>query len=196
MIDFEKLKLLYKFGRELNLSDVQVLLNEAKRKRYESGDHLLKMGGLRRDIFLIRKGLLRFYTIKSNGEEITTSLHWENQIVANTDLLFHKTESRFFLQALEATEVLYMDYDKLQDIINSHPKLERHRKNIFQKIFKTMTGRLETFILLSPEERYLAYIDENPDIINRVQNKYLANVLGITPVSLSRIRKRVADRRK
>ena len=134
MIDFEKLKLLYKFGRELNLSDVQVLLNEAKLKRYESGDHLLKMGGLRRDIFLIRKGLLRFYTIKSNGEEVTTSLHWENQIVANTDLLFHKTESRFFLQALEATEVLYMDYDKLQDIINSHPKLERHRKNIFQKI--------------------------------------------------------------
>lgn len=52
-------------------------------------------------------------------------------------------------------------------------------------------NRLEAFVLLSPEERYREIITSNPSLINRVPDKYLANIIGITPVSLSRIRKRL-----
>jgi hypothetical protein len=50
---------------------------------------------------------------------------------------------------------------------------------------------MESFVLLSPEERYMQLLKDKPDIFNRVHNKYLATLLGITPVSLSRIRKRI-----
>ena len=53
-------------------------------------------------------------------------------------------------------------------------------------------NRLEAFVLLTPEERYQELISSNPTLINRVPDKYIANIIGITPVSLSRIRKRLA----
>jgi CRP-like cAMP-binding protein len=87
-----------------------------------------------------------------------------------------------------------LDYDVLQDIVSANPKLDANRKYVLQQMLKEALGRIDTFVLMSPEERYLAYVDQNPEIVNRVPDKYIANVLGITPVSLSRIRKRVAKK--
>jgi hypothetical protein len=58
---------------------------------------------------------------------------------------------------------------------------------------KQTFGRIDSFVLLSPEERYKKYIKDFPGIVNRAPDKHIANVLGITPVSLSRIRKRIAS---
>jgi DNA-directed RNA polymerase subunit F len=56
--------------------------------------------------------------------------------------------------------------------------------------------RVESFVFLSPEERYQKYVEDHPNIINRAPDKYIANILGITPVSLSRIRSRIASKRR
>jgi len=67
-------------------------------------------------------------------------------------------------------------------------------RSIFQvDMLKEAMERIESFVLLSPTERYLKLIEEKPDIVNRVPDKYLSTYLGITPVSLSRIRKRIAS---
>ena len=88
-----------------------------------------------------------------------------------------------------------MDYDLAQKIIENNPKLEKSRKFFLQKMLKDALERIESFVLYSPEERYVKYVESKPDIINRVPNKYIANVLGMTPVSLSRIRKRIASKK-
>ena len=64
------------------------------------------------------------------------------------------------------------------------------------KILSESLSALDDFILLSPEQRYLKFIQDHPVLLNRAPIKYIANVLGITPVSLSRIRKRIANKRK
>ena len=61
---------------------------------------------------------------------------------------------------------------------------------------KKMLQRLETFVLMNAEERYEDFIKKNPTLSNRVPDEYLANVLGITPVSLSRIRARIVNKKK
>ena len=68
-------------------------------------------------------------------------------------------------------------------------------ENILRKMIFKVKERLETFVLLNPEERYLKFIKDFPDLTNRVPDKYIANVLGITPVSLSRIRKRISSKK-
>lgn len=60
---------------------------------------------------------------------------------------------------------------------------------------KQIFGRVDSFVLLSPEERYKKYVKDFPEIVNRVPDKHIANVLRITPVSLSRIRKRIATKK-
>ena len=196
MIDLKKIKAFYNFSRELNLSDVQVLIKATERKTYEPTDFLIKEGSLKKKIFYIQTGLVRSFIINDKGDEITTALMSENQITASPDVILHNQPSRYYYQALEKTTVLFIDYDVLQDIISAHPKLERNRKFVFQKAIKEAHARIESFVLYSPEERYIRYIAANPDINERVPNKYLANVLGITPVSLSRIRKRIANKKK
>lgn len=195
MIDFQKLKQLYKLGKDLSLSDIHDLVKSAKSMSYAPGEYLIKEGQTRKEAFLIRKGLVRSFTITAKGEEITTMFRWEDQPVASPDLILFNQPATQYFQALEPTEVLKIDYDKIQEIIEKNPKLEANRAIILRNILKECLQRIDTFILLTPEERYLNFIRTKPDISNRVPDKYLANVLGITPVSLSRIRKRIAEKK-
>jgi len=196
MIDFDKIKTIYKLGQKLTLSDLQVLLKSAKTKSYASGEHLIIEDERNRNVFFILKGLVRAYKINEKGEEITTLIRWENKIVASPDIILFNEPSQLYLETLEPTDVLYIDYDVLQKIISNNPKLESNRKFILQNVLKEALKRIDSFVLLTPAERYLDFVKENPDIVNRVQDKYIANVLGITPVSLSRIRKRIATKKR
>ncbi len=195
MIDLEKLKQLYKLGSNLSLSDIQVLVKSAKRQSFDPGASLIQEGQERKEIFWIRKGLVRGYRLTEKGEEITTMLRWENQPVTSPNLILFGGPSLLNIQAIEATSVFRIDYDRLQTIIANNPKLEANRRQILQSIIQEALAKIDSFILKTPEERYLDFIATNPDILNRVPNKYIAHVLGITPVSLSRIRKRIASKK-
>jgi len=196
MIDLKKIKAFYSFSRELNLKDIQVLINAAKYETYASTEFLIKEGSLKSKIFFVQAGLIRSFMLNDKGDEITVSLMREHQIVANPDIVLYNQASRYYYQALEETSVWSIDYELMQEIIAQHPKLEKNRRFVFQKVLEEAQKRIESFVLYSPEERYIRYIEANPDINERVPNKYLANVLGITPVSLSRIRKRIANKKK
>lgn len=196
MLDFEKIRSIYKLGKDLSLKDIQSLISKAKRKSYAPSEYLIEEGTLKRELFFIRKGLVRSFAVDEKGDEITVGLNWENQPIASPDTILFDQASRYYFQAIEQTEVLYMDYDLVQTIISKNPKLEQNRKYILQKMLKQAYTRIESFVLYSPEQRYIRFVQSNPDIVNRVPDKYIANVLGITPVSLSRIRKRIAVKKK
>jgi CRP-like cAMP-binding protein len=195
MVNLEKINLLYKIGKGLRLQDIQHLFNLATQKKFEPNEFLIQAGSQRREIFFIKKGLIRSFIINEKGEEITMGLFWENRFVASPEIILNNEPSKYYFQALEETETLLMDYDLAQKIIEDNPKLERSRKFFLQKMLKDASERIESFVLYSPEERYIKYVESKPDIVNRVPNKYLANVLGMTPVSLSRIRKRIASKK-
>jgi CRP-like cAMP-binding protein len=195
MIDFEKLKNIYKFNRHLSLKDVQLLLKSARSKSFSKKELLIEEGTEKNEIFIIRKGLVRCYYVNDKGEEITFQLIPEHYIVANADIILFKQASRFNYEAFEATQTYSLEYDVMQSILESNIKFESNRKYVFQKMLKLAHRRIESFVLHNPEERYLLFIKDYPNIVNRVPDKYIANVLGITPVSLSRIRKRIAEKK-
>jgi len=196
MIDFEKIKLVYNIGKSLNLGDIQILLRSAKRKIVERGEHFIEEGCTRKEIYFVSKGLVRSFKLNSQGEEITTSLWWENQVVGTYDMILFNQPSRFYYQSIERTEFFCIDYEQLQHIISKNHKLEAHRKLILHEILRQSVKRLDSFLLLSPEERYVEFVEDNPKLISRIPDKYIANILGITPVSLSRIRKRLSIKKK
>ena len=196
MVDLEKLKMIYNFGKNLTLSDVQVLLKSAKIKSYAQGEYLIKEGQLKKDVFLIRKGLVRGFKINDKGEDITTMLRWEHQPFTCPHLTLFNEPAQHYFEALEPTNVICIDHDKYYSILESSPKLKANHRYFYESVIKQALQRIDNFVMLSPEERYLDFIGSYPDIANRVPGKYIAHVLGITPVSLSRIRKRIATRKK
>ena len=195
MIDIEKLRTLYKFGKELSLQDAQDLLKNAKSASFKKKEIIFEEGSKDTQVYFLRKGLVRMYHIKENGEEITFSLIPEHNVVANFDFIATEKPSKFYYETLENCSFFRIDYQVLDSILSKNAKLEANRKYFLRKIIFNVKERLETFVLMNPEERYLKFITDFPDLTNRVPDKYIANVLGITAVSLSRIRKRISSKR-
>lgn len=191
MVDLKKIKELYNFSKQLSLSDAHELISTAKSKSFTKKEMIIQEGSQNNTLYFVRRGIIRKFYINEKGEEITFGLIPENYIVANVDVILFDQSSRFYYEAIEKTKTFSIDYDVMQKIFESNPKLESNRKNFFQQIVREAHLRIEGFVLHTPEERYIKFIEKYPEINNRVPDKYIANVLGITPVSLSRIRARI-----
>jgi CRP-like cAMP-binding protein len=177
----------------LSLADLYELFNMAQVKRIPAGGVYIEHGAASKKLGFIRKGLIRAYCIKDNGDDVTLMLRWENQFIASHDTVILNQPSRFTYQALEDTTLMELDYSRMEKILDSNPKLSSYRNVILMRMLSEALERMESFVLFTPEERYVRLLTEKPNIFNRVPNKYLATLLGITPVSLSRIRKRITQ---
>lgn len=158
---------------------------------------MIPAGSTKSDIFFIRKGIVRSYYTNEVDEEITFQLYPEYYTVANLHTLLFDEPSKFYYQALERTKIYSIDYTSFIEMTSKNPKLfEINRMYIGKGAMKLAFNRIESFVFLSPEERYKKYVKDYPNVVNRAPDKYIANVLGITPVSLSRIRNRIATKKK
>jgi len=173
-----------------------VLLRHVAIKTFERGETLIEKGAKKKDLLFVRKGLVRSYFTTENGDEVTFQLFSEFSFLGNVYSILFDEPSKLSFHALEHTKVYTIDYVSFQDLIAKNPILLGLGKFDLGKWgMQQAFMRVEAFVLLSPEERYLKYMNDYPDIINRAPDKYIANVLGITPVSLSRIKGRIAAKR-
>ena len=193
MLNQEDVQLGLSILRGGSVIDIYRLFKMAKTRKIKAGQIYIHEQANWQKAAFIRKGLIRAYLLKENGDEVTVLLRWENQFVTSHDsILWHKP-SRFIYQALEDTTLIEMDYNKAQEIADRNPLLANNRNILLTHMLAQSIDRVESFVLLSAKERYLKLVHEKPDIVNRVPDKYLSTYLGITPVSLSRIRKRIAS---
>lgn len=180
----------------MKLKSILALLRNLKSKTFTPGEVLIHEGSTSKELFFIRKGLIRCYYNHPNGDEITFQLFPESNVVLNFHTLLFEEPSKFTYVAYEPTKVYQIDYDSLMKITRENDNfLELNRSFIGKRAMKQAFMRIESLVFLSPEERYEKYRKDYPNIINRAPDKYIANVLGITPVSLSRIRNRIASRK-
>ena len=192
MLSQEDISFYLSVFRELSLGDILGLARLSKTRKLKAGDIFIDKGSTSQKLGYIKSGLIRAYHLKPNGDELTLMLRWENQFIASIDGVIYQRPNRFIYQALEDTVVMEVDYQKAQQVIDKSLKLSATRHTFLLHMLGQAMDRVEGFVLLTAEERYRKLIAEKPDIYNRVPDKYLATLLGITPVSLSRIRKRIA----
>lgn len=179
----------------MNIKFLYILLKSLSSKTFDKGEIVINEGDKINNVFYIRKGLVRSYLIDGKGEEITFQLFAEKQLFGNVHIILFNEPSRFTFEAMEKTKVYFTDLKTFQDLSNANSDHLKIDNGIFgRQILKQAFQRVDSFVFLSPEKRYLQYVKDYPNIINRVPDKYIANVLGITPVSLSRIRKRISKK--
>jgi CRP-like cAMP-binding protein len=172
-------------------SDSEPLFAMTSRISLEAGEAFIRMGEMNRKLAFIEQGIIRSYTVKDNGDEATLFIRYEGQFIASHDTIIHRQPSNFIYRALEPVRLLQIDYDVLEEILKNHPEYEPLRNFFLMRMLAESLKIMESFVLKSPEERYRELIAERFDLVNRVPDKYIASMLGITPVSLSRIRKRM-----
>lgn len=150
---------------------------------------LQHIGHTCRTVYFINKGIARIYYYK-DAVDITESFAFEHQVVVRFESLFTGRPSRKAIQVLEDTELVAIDADRLFQLYDRYHDIERLFRRIFEAAHVETINRIESIQFYTAAERYHALLREAPDIIRRVPLKYIASYLGITQVSLSRIRAR------
>ena len=172
------------------------LLQFATSKVIAASEIYIPEGKIFKKIFYIKKGLLRIFFVAESGEEKTFFFRWEGQIAAIPECIFDNQPTRQTWQALEDCELMEIDFDIVEKLSENNISLIKIRLGFAEKMFLEALKRVESFVLDKPEERYQKLIIKNPEIIKRVADKHIASFIGVTPVSLSRIRKRLASQKK
>ena len=163
-------------------------------RRIPAKTTLLEEGDISEYLYIVSKGCLRLYVIKENGREVTAQFFFENQMVASMESAFTGRPGRMYLESIEESEVVIVRLSDFKKITERFPGMEKFLINFLQQRLLYYTDLYTSFILNSPEERYERLLKDNPEMIERVPHHYIASYLGITPVSLSRIRSRIAKK--
>lgn len=151
---------------------------------------LIQNGKIARELYFINKGLLRLYYTK-DMEDITAFIFREHLFASSYDSFLRQAPGIQGLDTLEDSELLVISYDDLNTLYRKVPRMETLARKIAEQRFINAQLILSSYILDSPEERWKKFEATHGDLLLRVPHHMIASFLGITPVSLSRIRKRL-----
>lgn len=156
---------------------------------YPKGTLLLKAGEVSSICYFVLKGCIRQYSI-IEGEEKTTAFYTEQQAAVPLTSYTQQVPSGNYLVCAEDCLLVVGNMSKEQDMYTRYPKLLSMTRSMIEQDFGKTREAFSRFISSSPEERYLHLMDTRPELFLRVPQHQIASYLGMTPESLSRIRKR------
>lgn len=164
-----------------------------KQQEIAKGDYLFKEGEICQFIGFIIKGCFRIFILKDD-KEITFDFFMENRPIADYESYFRKQPTRFYLQAIEASEILILN-DACLDLLFEKSQNGQHlQRLVVETLFFRFRDKLLSLYMDEPEERYRNLLQTEPALLQRVPQYYLASYLGIEPESLSRLKKRILSR--
>lgn len=151
---------------------------------------LLDEGASCQHIFFVLKGCLRMYFLKENGTEQTTDFALEQWWLTDFTAFQNQQNSAYSIQAVEAGEVLRIDFQAFENLLNDFPVLERYFRLIHQRAHAAAQTRIRLLYELSREDLYRYFVLKYPEFVQRVPQYLLASFLGFSPEYLSEIRKK------
>ena len=157
-------------------------------KKYDAGKTILKVGERTDYVCLVINGLVRGYYIDPNGNEITKCFSKEKDWCCSYSYLTD-AESSFYIETLEETTLAKLDIAKAEDIMKSYPQMREMVEKLLYRTIIESEKRVLSFAGMEAKERYLSLLNEKSEIVKRVKQEQIASYLGITPSSLSRIKK-------
>lgn len=162
-------------------------------KKLRKGQFLLQSGEVCRHVAFVSSGCLRQYSIDLNGEEHVVQFAMEDWWISDMLSALTGQPATFNIDALENSELLLLESKLQEKLCAEIPKFERFFRLLLQNSFIAKERRITASLSQSAEEQYLSLMNTYPQLAQRVPLHQIASYLGITPQSLSRIRKELAE---
>ncbi|WP_452219585.1 Crp/Fnr family transcriptional regulator [Lacinutrix salivirga] len=178
----------------LTEEDYTQILPFVKTKQLSKNDFLLRAGDVCSHSFFVEQGLLRFYAINEEGKENILQFATENGIVSDRGSVFFQEPSTYFIDALENTLAIFINEEFINTVATINPNFRAENEKLLQNHIRHLYKRINLLIGASARARYLEFVAMYPDIMLRVPQLMIASYLGITPESLSRVRKALANK--
>ncbi|CAG5087758.1 Crp/Fnr family transcriptional regulator [Parvicella tangerina] len=166
-----------------------------KTKTIKAKEHFLVEGKICRETGFLNQGCFRTYYL-NEGKEINTRFIFEHEFVTDYDSFLQEKPSRYFIQALENTEIVSFNLKALQNAYNQSKNWERFGRIMAEQSYKMTTERVESFLFLDGEQRYLDLLNNQPHLLDRIPLYHIASYLGLERESLSRLRKKIVHQQR
>lgn len=181
---------------EIDKSVIGRLISNCRTTHIKKGGYLLRQGEKCRHSFFVESGLLRQYSIDIKGKEHILQFAPENWFMSDRESVYFDQPSSYFIQALEDTDAVLIDEDLLLQLSKSDATFLEFNNKLLHNHIRHLQKRITQLQSATAEERYLDFIKIYPDLMLRVPQHLIASYLGITPESLSRVRKELAHRHR
>lgn len=156
--------------------------------------YLVQAGDIFRYECFVNKGSLRTYHVDNSGQEHIVMFAFEDWWTGDMYSFLSGQPALYNVEAMEDCELLIIEKNQLEQLYIDIPKFDRFFRILLQNAYIAMQRRLSENMSLSAEERYLSFINRYPQFEQRLSLKQIASYLGITPESLSRIRRQLAGK--
>lgn len=177
----------------LTEEEISVIESQSLVREYPKGTVLLRAGQYAKECYLVFQGCVRKYYLV-DGEEKTTEFFTENQPITPASYI-KQAPSEYYLSCTEDCILSAGNSERTQQFLIKFPRFAFLLEKITNDLLVDHQLSFDDFKNLPPEKRYSKLVTERPDLVQRVPQYHLASYLGIKPQSLSRIRKRLMDRK-
>ncbi len=172
-------------------ADLKIITSKFKHTNFKPKDYILKDNQCSTKLYFIVKGLVRVFYLK-DGKEITSYLACDNGFVSSYSSFINQTKSFEFIQCIEDTETYSIDYQGMQELYESVAQWQKIGRILSESNVICLADRIHKIHSISAKEKYQDFLKTSPaKLIQRTPQIYIASFLGITPESLSRIRKEI-----
>lgn len=173
-------------------TEVEQLAPYFKHRFVKKRKDLLRLGETCRHLAFVTNGALRSYSIDEKGIEHVVQIALENYWIADLYSFLNACPSDLAIEAMEDSQVLLLSYYDLDRMYLEVPIMERFFRKLFENAYSVSLRRINENQSETAEVRYQKLMEHHPDLFQRVPLMYIASYLGITPESLSRIRKKLS----
>jgi CRP-like cAMP-binding protein len=174
--------------------EAKEIIQAIKIEKQPKGHLLIREGDYVKDCFFLIKGCVRQYQL-IDGSEKTTAFYTDGQGISSFTSVAKKVASNHYFECLEECDLAVISIEKELELYKKYPNFESLSRAGLESQLGEYQDMMAKFIILKPEERYLDLLENRPELINRVPQYHLASYLGVSPETLSRIRKRIATKK-
>ncbi|TSD64056.1 Crp/Fnr family transcriptional regulator [Inquilinus sp. KBS0705] len=171
---------------EVELSDI---VGRFRSRKLSKNEYLLHEGEICNDLVFVQSGCLRLYYL-DDDIEISVWFAFNNSSAIDIYSFISQQPSKYYLQAIEDSEILYLPKTELLKLYETHPKMQEMMRRFWEDAVLNLIDRFTALQRDSAEQRYLDLLSK-PPYLQKIPQKYLASFIGVTPTSLSRIRKNI-----
>lgn len=164
-------------------------------KKIRKRQYLLNAGDVCRHNVFVEKGLLRSYSLDENAHEHVMQFAMEGWWISDMGSFLSGDDAIYNIEAIEDSELLLVSKQAMDEMMDQVPAMERYFRLLMQRSIVALQRRIRVVQSYSAEETYLKLMEIQPEIISRAPQQYIASYLGITPETLSRIRKQVSGKK-
>lgn len=168
------------------------LIPYLEQRHIKKGTQVVTIGKIAKEAYFLLRGCMRLYYQKKDIS-ISGYFFTERMFTGACESFIGQKPSRHIIEAVEDCDVLVISHQRLQKLFSELPMMNALFRRIMEERFETIHGLFTSQILDSPKERYINFVKNNPTLHNRIPLHQIATYIGVTPVSLSRIRSRLKN---